>query len=64
MHWFYVEYAYAYSYYAYLGTSIHECPDVHIGVGNSRPDMDEHLLLHDHFKLDKDEYLKKTKFQI
>jgi hypothetical protein len=46
MHWFYVEYAYAYSYYAYLGISIHKCPDVHIGMGNSHLDMDEHWLLH------------------
>jgi hypothetical protein len=57
-----VKYAYAYSYYAYMGISIHECPDVHIGMGNSSPNMDEHRLLYDHFMPDmyKDEYLKKT----
>jgi hypothetical protein len=69
MHWLCVGYAYAYSYYAYyayLGISIHECMDVHTDTSNSRLDMDEHKLLHDHFMLDmyKDEYLKKTKFQI
>jgi hypothetical protein len=44
--------------------SIHECPDVHNGTSNSRPDMDEHQLLHDCFMPDmyKDEYLKNTKF--
>jgi hypothetical protein len=59
-----IKYAYAYSYYAYPGISIHECPDVHISMGNSCPDMDEHRLLHDYFMLDmyKDEYLKKNKF--
>jgi hypothetical protein len=59
-------YAYAYPYYAYPGISIHKCLDVHTGTGNSRPDMDEHQLLHDHFMPDmyKDEYLKKTKFWI
>jgi len=59
-----VKYAYAYSYYAYPGISIHECLDVHIGTGNSHPDMNDNRLLHDSFMLDmyKDEYLKKTKF--
>ncbi len=44
--------------------SIHECPEVHIGMSNSRLDMDEHRLLHDCFMPDmyKDEYLKNTKF--
>ncbi len=39
---------------------------MHNGTSNSRPDMDEHRLLHDCFMLDmyKDEYLKKKKFQI
>jgi hypothetical protein len=66
MHWLCVRYAYAYSYYAYPGISIHECPDVHISTGNSHLDMDEHWLLHDYFMLDmyKDEYLKKTRFRI
>jgi len=52
--------------YAYLGTPIHECLDVHIVIGNSHPNMDEHRLLHDHFMPDmyKDEYLKRTKFWI
>jgi hypothetical protein len=45
-------YAYAYPYYAYPGISIHKCPDVHIGMGNSRPDMHEHQLLHEHIKPD------------
>jgi hypothetical protein len=58
MHWLCVRYAY--SYYAYPSISIHECPDVHIGTGNSCPDMDEHQLLHDRFMLDKDEYLRKS----
>jgi hypothetical protein len=31
---------------------IHECLDVHIGMGNSRSDMDEHCLLHDRFMPD------------
>ncbi len=59
MHWLCIRYAY--SYYAYPGISIHECSDVHISTGNSRPDMDEHRLLHDYFMLDmyKDEYVKK-----
>jgi len=63
MHWLCVEYAYAYSYYAYLGISIHECLIVHTSTGKSRPDMDEHQLLHGRFMLDmyKDQYLKKTK---
>ncbi len=61
MHRLCVEYAYAYSYYAYSGISIHEWLDVHTGTSNSRPNMDEHQLLHDRFMLDiyKDEYLKK-----
>ncbi len=37
MHWFCVGYAYAYSYYAYSGISIHECLDVHIGMGKFLP---------------------------
>jgi len=55
MHKLCVEYA-----YAYLGISIHDYPYVHIGTGNSCPDMDEHRLLHDRFMLGmyKDEYLK------
>jgi hypothetical protein len=66
MHQLCVKYAYAYSYYAYMGISIHECLDVHIGMGNSRSDMDEHWLLHDRFMPDiyKDDYLRKTKFWI
>ncbi len=52
MHQLCVGYAYVYSYYAYLGIFIHECQDVHIGTGNSHPDMDEHRLLHDCFMLD------------
>jgi hypothetical protein len=49
-----------------MGISIHECLDVHIGMGNSRLDMDEHWLLHERFMPDmyKDDYLKKTKFWI
>ncbi len=64
MHWLCVGYAYACSYYAYMGISINECLDVHIGMGDSHSDMDEHRLLHDCFMPDmyKDEYLKKTKF--
>jgi hypothetical protein len=64
MHRLCVEYAYPYSYHTYSGISIHDYLDVHIGMGNSCPDMDEHQLLHDHFMLDmyKDEYLKKIKF--
>jgi hypothetical protein len=60
MHWSCIEYAYAYSYYAYLGISIQKCSDVHIGMGNSCPDMDEHWLLHDFFLPDmyKDEFSK------
>jgi hypothetical protein len=62
MHQLCVGYAYSYSYYPYPGISIHECLDVHIGMGNSHPDMDEHRLLHDRFmpNMCKDEYLKKT----
>jgi hypothetical protein len=47
-----------------MGISINECLDVHIGMGDSHSDMDEHRLLHDCFMPDmyKDEYLKKTKF--
>ncbi len=56
MHKLCIEYA-----YAYLGISIHDYPYVHIGTGNSCPDMDEHWLLHDRFMLGmyKDEYLGK-----
>jgi hypothetical protein len=66
MHKLCIRYAYAYSYYAYLGIFIHECPDVHAGTSNFRPDMDEHRLLHDCFMPDmyKDEFLKETKFRI
>jgi hypothetical protein len=62
MHRLCVRYAYAYSYYAYPDISIHECLDVHIGMGNSCPNMDEHRLLHDCFMPDmyKDEYLEKN----
>jgi hypothetical protein len=44
--------------------SIHECSYVHIGMGDSHPNMDEHWSLHDWFMLDmyKDEQLTKTKF--
>jgi hypothetical protein len=52
MQWLCVRYAYAYSYYAYMGISIDECLDVHIGMGDSHSYMDEHWLLHDCFVLD------------
>jgi hypothetical protein len=42
MHWLCIGYAYAYSYYAYSGISIHECPYVHASMSNSCSDMDEH----------------------
>jgi hypothetical protein len=66
MHWLYVRYVYAYSYYAYLSISIHECSDVHIGTSGSHLDMDEHWLLCDCFMPDmyKNKYLIKTKFWI
>ncbi len=55
-------YAYAYSYYAYMGISIYECLNVHTGTGNSCPDLDEHQFFHDHFMMNmyNDEYLKKN----
>jgi len=45
-----------------MGISNHECSNVYIGTGKSRPDMDEHRLLHNCFmpNMYKDEYLKKS----
>ncbi len=53
MHWIRI------SQYAYMNTSIYQCPNRHSSQGNSCRDMHEHWLLHEHFmpNMYKDEYV-------